>query len=90
MVTSYVYVVVLQTMKRESNDVKALGSQLVTYMCQASDADGTMASVRQLVPMLVNGCKERNTLVRSNSEQALVTLLRLRQSDDRLQVHVRP
>ena len=73
-------------MKRESNDIKALGAQLVTYVCQSSGADVSVTSARQLVPMLVNGCKERNTLVRSNSEQALVALLKLRSGDDMLQV----
>ena len=73
-------------MKRESNDIEALGAQLVTYVCQSSAADVSVTSARQLVPMLVNGCKERNTLVRSNSEQALVALLKLRSGDDMLQV----
>ena len=36
--------------------------------------------------MLVNGCKERNTLVKTNSELALVTLLRMRRDESTLQV----
>jgi len=42
--------------------------------------------VKTLVPMLVMGTKEKNAAVKSYSEQALVSLLRLRQDDSMLTV----
>ena len=45
-----------------------------------------MDVVRALVPMLVMGSKEKNAAVKSYSEQALVSLLRLRQDDSMLNV----
>ena len=73
-------------MKRESNDVKALSAQCVTYVTQSCDSRLDDVTIRLLVPALVNGTKERNTLVKSNSELALVSLLRMRSGDSTLQV----
>jgi len=44
--------------------------------------------VKLLVPMLVMGTKEKNAAVKSFSEQALVSLLRLRQDDSVLTVRI--
>lgn len=73
-------------MKHESNDVKQLVSQVVTYISKSSaePLDGTVIKV--LVPMLVMGTKEKNTAVRSYSESALVAVLKLRNGNDVLQV----
>ena len=73
-------------MKRESNDVKALSAQCVTYVTQSCESRLDDVTIRLLVPALVNGTKERNTLVKSNSELALVSLLRMRSGDSTLQV----
>jgi len=40
--------------------------------------------VKLLVPMLVMGTKEKNAAVKSYSEHALISLLRLRQDDSML------
>lgn len=84
-------IVCFQSMKQESNDVKALGALLVTHVAKAA-ATGALdvTSRKALVPMLVNGSKERNTLVKTNSEQALVSLLGMRDGDDVLQVRALP
>lgn len=37
--------------------------------------------IRSLVPLLVNGTKEKNTAVRVNSEQALIAMLKLKEAD---------
>jgi len=70
---------ITKSMKSESNDVKQLAAQIVTFLAKVSPlGDATMV---QLVPSLVNGTKEKNTVVRSNSEFALVAMLRLREGD---------
>ncbi len=73
-------------MKHESNDVKALTALSISFVasCSPTPLDGDV--MRILVPMLVNGTKEKNTLVKTNSEQALVVLLKIRKGDQTLQV----
>ena len=73
-------------MKHDSNDVKQLGAQVVSYIAQSVPRPLDIAIIRSFVPMLVNGTKEKNTIVKTSSESALVTLLRLRTDDSTLQV----
>jgi hypothetical protein len=40
---------------------------------------------KTLVPLLVNGTKEKNTMVRANSEHALITFLKIRINDEVVQ-----
>ena len=76
-------------MKHESNDVKALAAQTVSFIAKSVSTPLDTSVQSLLVPMLVNGTKEKNTLVKTNSELALVTLLRLRKGDQTLQVLAR-
>ena len=69
-------------MKQESNDIKQLAALMMTYLSRSVDSAMPMPVLKALVPMLVNGTKEKNTLVRTNSEGALMSLLRLRQQND--------
>ena len=73
-------------MKQESNDKKQLGSQVVEFIARSVDHPLDISSIKQLIPMLVNGTKEKNTAVRSYSETALVNLLKMREGDTVLQV----
>lgn len=41
-----------------------------------------MNLMKCLVPLLVNGTKEKNTMVKAYSEHALVSVLRLREAED--------
>ena len=76
-------------MKHESNDVKQLAAQVVTFITKGTTSALDMSVIVSLVPMLVNGTKEKNTVVRTSSETALVSLLRMRHGDDTLHVGVR-
>ncbi len=67
-------------MKAESNDVKGLAAQIVSYLSKSCTLPAE--TLRTLVPMLVNGTKEKNTVVKVNSELALVSALRLRDASD--------
>ncbi len=73
-------------MKHESNDVKALTALSISFVASSSASPLEGDVMRILVPMLVNGTKEKNTLVKTNSEQALVVLLKIRKGDQTLQV----
>jgi len=73
-----------KAMKHESNDVKQLAAQVVTFITKGTTSALDMSVIVSLVPMLVNGTKEKNTVVRTSSETALVSLLRMRHGDDTL------
>lgn len=63
-----------------SNEVKQLVAQTVQWLSRCLDKGAPPQLLRTLVPQLVNGTKEKNTMVRANSEYALVALLHLRTS----------
>lgn len=78
-----------QAMKQESNDVKTTAAQVVTYGVKGMPGQGydlDLEEIKQLVPIMVNGARERNTVVRSCSEIALAVLLGLRDGDELYQV----
>ena len=68
-------------MKHESNDVKQLVTQIISYATKGEQLSLPTAMVKSLVPALVMGTKEKNSMVKSNSEYALVAILRLRKGD---------
>lgn len=71
-------------MNHSSNEVKQLMARACTLVGRsgALAARGAGADVlRALLPALVNGTKEKNTYVRSNSEIALRAVLRLPQDE---------
>ena len=80
--------VLVKSMKHSSNDVKQLAAQIVIMISRTASKDGGpglgLEAVRTLVPMLVMGTKEKNAAVKSYSEHALVSLLRLRDDDSTL------
>jgi hypothetical protein len=68
-------------MKQESNEVKQLAAQIVSFVAKTQNSPVSASARKVLVPMLVNGTKEKNTLVRTNSELGLIHLLHLQQGD---------
>lgn len=73
-------------MNQSSNEVK----QLVAHICSYLGKSGITLSPefqKATIPMLVNGTKEKNCYVKSNSEIALVSVLKLQQGDATLQVN---
>ena len=76
----------LKAMKQESNEVKQLAAQITSFLAKSKSDVLPMNVRKSLVPMLVNGTKEKNTLVRTNSELGLVHLLHLQKGDAVLKV----
>ena len=77
-----------QCMKLDSNDVKVLVGQIVMYLCDTSEdrLTGRFQGDASLVPALVVGTKEKNTLVRTCCEGALLSILKLRHGEETYQV----
>ena len=74
-------------MKHESNDIKQLIGNLVSYVTSSTDKPLSPSISKIFIPPLVMGTKERNTLVKSNSEYGLISLLHLREGDSYLKVN---
>ena len=71
-----------KTLNHASNDVKQLVAQSSHYLARHVNCSLPADFLKVLLPQLVNGTKEKNTVVRSACEAALVALLRLRHNDD--------
>ncbi|EDW83946.2 uncharacterized protein Dwil_GK13410 [Drosophila willistoni] len=77
-----IVVALSRAMNHTSNDVKQLVAKSCTHLSKSLTADEINLEVmKYLVTMLVNGTKEKNGYVKSNSELALISILRLRTDD---------
>ena len=81
----------VKTLKHSNNDVKQLVAVVSSYLAKSvahknpTIIDGGLLPadvLRSLLPLLVNGTKEKNSTVKSCSENALVNVLRLRHKGD--------
>ena len=75
-------------MKHESNDIKQTTAKVISCLARSQDRALPIGTISGLVPMLVMGTKEKNTVVRSNCETALINLLRMRHGDETVQVRM--
>ena len=75
-------------MKHESNEVKQLCGQLATYFSHAVNDPLPNPVLKCLVPALVMGTKEKNTVVKGNSEYGLLALLHLQDGESTYEVRV--
>lgn len=74
-------------MNHTSNDIKQLLAKVCIYFAREIPAEKMSPEVlKALLPMLVNGTKEKNGYVRANCEMALIAVLRLRIGDEEHQV----
>lgn len=76
----------LRSMNHQSNEVKQLLAKSCNYLAKVVPVEKTTGEfLKPIIPMLVNGTKEKNGYVKSNSEIALVAVLRLRDGEETLQ-----
>lgn len=74
-------------MNNNSNDVKQLLARVCIHLARNIPPENMSSELlRALLPMLVNGTKEKNGYVKANSELALIAVLRLRQGEEEHQV----
>lgn len=72
----------VRSMNHSSNEVKQLLAKYCSYLAKAVPPTKTPAPfLRPVITMLMNGTKEKNGFVKSNSEIALAAILRLRSGD---------
>lgn len=77
-----VIVSLARAMNHNSNDVKQLVAKSCIHLSKNLSADQIHVDVlKTLIPTLVNGTKEKNGYVKSNSELALISILRLRSDE---------
>lgn len=69
-------------MNHSSNEVKQSAAASSIYLSKSLEKRLPIPLMKSLVPLLVNGTKEKNTMVKSYSEHALVSVLRLRDDGD--------
>ncbi|PSN31349.1 eIF-2-alpha kinase activator GCN1, partial [Blattella germanica] len=73
----------VRSMNHSSNEVKQLLARVCSFLAKTVPPQQMAPEIlRLLIPMLVNGTKEKNSYVKANSEFALVSVLRLRQGDE--------
>ncbi|XP_053693190.1 eIF-2-alpha kinase activator GCN1 [Sabethes cyaneus] len=73
----------VKSMNHISNEVKQLLAKTCIHLAKTVPVESTAPEyLRLVIPMLVNGTKEKNGYVKSNSEIALVYVLRLREGDE--------
>lgn len=73
----------VKSMNHTSNEVKQLLAKTCIYLAKVVPQEKTAPEfLKALIPMLVNGTKEKNGYVKSNSEIALVNILRLRSGEE--------
>lgn len=77
----------VRSMNNNNNDVKQLLARVCTHIARNIPANKMSPELlKALIPMLVNGTKEKNGYVKANSELALIAVLRLKQGDEEQQV----
>lgn len=76
----------VKSMNHISNEVKQLLAKTSIYLSKVVPQEKMSSDfLRALIPMLVNGTKEKNGYVKSNSEIALISILRLRNNETMFQ-----
>lgn len=79
----------VRAMNHTSNEVKQLLAKICNYLAKVVPIENTPPEfLRPVIPMLVNGTKEKNGYVKSNSEIALIAVLRLRSGDESYQKYL--
>ncbi|KAF7417549.1 hypothetical protein HZH68_000202 [Vespula germanica] len=73
----------VRSMNNNSNDVKQLLARVCIHLARNISPEKMSSELlKALLPMLVNGTKEKNGYVKANSELALIAVLRLRQGEE--------
>ncbi|TRY72261.1 hypothetical protein TCAL_11937 [Tigriopus californicus] len=70
-----------RAMNHASNDVKQLVPNVADFLAKAHPEILPKDILKPLLPTLVNGTKEKNSAVRSSSESALVSVMKMRKSN---------
>ncbi|XP_034945471.1 eIF-2-alpha kinase activator GCN1 [Chelonus insularis] len=73
----------VKSMNNNSNEVKQLLARVCIHLARNIPPEKMSTDLlKSLLPMLVNGTKEKNGYVKANSELALIAVLRLKQGDE--------
>lgn len=76
----------VKSMNHQSHEVKQILAKTCIYLAKVvPPSNMTPELLKALIPMLVNGTKEKNGYVKSNSEIALIEILGLRNGEETFQ-----
>ncbi|XP_043511247.1 eIF-2-alpha kinase activator GCN1 [Frieseomelitta varia] len=76
----------VRSMNNNNNDVKQLLAKVCIHLARNIPPERMSPELlKSLLPMLVNGTKEKNGYVKANSELALIAVLRLKQGEEEYQ-----
>lgn len=79
----------VKTMNNNSNEVKQLFAKMCMQLARQVPSEKMAPELlKLLLPMLVNGSKEKNGYVKANSELALIAVLKLKEGDEVNQVRL--
>ena len=78
----------LQVLQTGSNDVKVLAALAFQYIAKVTSGSLDDALLKLLIPALLSTTREKNTSVRGAAESAIVSVIRLREGEDTLQVRL--
>jgi len=72
----------IKTMNHSSNDVKVLVAMMTSHLARVLPSMLPSDMLKPILPMLVNGTMEKNSMVKSCSETALVDVMHMRKGPE--------
>uniref|UniRef100_A0A8C2KJ99 GCN1 activator of EIF2AK4 n=1 Tax=Cyprinus carpio TaxID=7962 RepID=A0A8C2KJ99_CYPCA len=77
----------IKSLQNQSSDIRLVTERVLWWVCKEAETPALEPSlVKPLIKALLDNTKDKNTSVRAQSEHTLVSLLRLRQEEDGMQV----
>lgn len=74
-------------LKNNSDEIKEMGLNLISVLSIKNTKAFDMTLLKTLIPMCMNGSREKEAVVKLQGEIALVNLLHLREKDTLLKVN---
>ncbi|KTF81573.1 hypothetical protein cypCar_00036989 [Cyprinus carpio] len=76
-----------RSLQNQSSDIRLVTERVLWWVCKEAETPALEPSlVKPLIKALLDNTKDKNTSVRAQSEHTLVSLLRLRQGEDGMQI----
>ena len=67
---------------QNSNDIKLLTVQIISFLSMNNEKSFDSEMIKTFLPMLVNGTREKSSIIKSASEKALINMLKLKSNEN--------